>query len=428
MKKTIWIVDHNSSEPEHGGYSRQYDFAVELGKREYNVVVIASGFSHFTHEYIVEEGHDLKVSAVSDHVHYVYLRTSSYKENNGGGRARNIIDFMCKVIKYEAVISQKYGRPDVVTGCSVHPLTWIAAYKIARKYKIRFIAEIRDFWPQWWIASGKMKRTHPVAVFFALIEKWAFRHADGIICSLEHGDDYICEEKGVPRSKVRIIGQPVDCERFDKSRERLDLLPQDLRKFMEGGFVCAFAGYFVKYEGVFVMLEAMKLLQQEDIPVKMVFVGSGQEKDSMLQVAAKNQLKNVYIGDRISKEAVLALVSHSDICIAHMEAENKGEAYKYGVSKNKLTEYLYSGACTLFGYKYMNNEVVESGGGLVFEPYNAKDLAEKIKTVYYLPVEERKEFGVRGRTFMREKHDVEKLTDNMLEMLFETKLKKEYTK
>lgn len=416
--KTIWIIDHYSSEPQYGGISRQYDFAVELGKRGYNVVVIASGFSHFTHQYIVEDGQDLKVNTVSDHVHYVYLRTSCYGENNGGGRARNIVDFMCKVIKYEATISKKYGAPNVVTGCSVHPLAWIAAYKIARKYKIRFIAEIRDFWPQVWIASGEMKRFHPMAVFFALVEKWTFRHADRIIYSMYHGDDYICKEKGVPESKVCLIGQPMDCERFDKNRERLDLLPEDLRQFMEGGFVCAFTGYYMKYEGVFVMLEAMKLLQQENIPVKMVFVGSGQEKDKMLRMVAENKLKNVYIGDRISREAVPALISHSDICIAHLEAENKGKAYQYGVSMLKLNEYLYSGACTLFGFQFRNNEVVESGGGYVFEPYNAGDLVKKIKNIYYLPREKRKEFGDHGKAFAREKHDVEKLTDKMLEVMF----------
>lgn len=418
MKETIWIVDHYTSEPKYGGISRQYDFAGELGKRGYNVVVIASGFSHFAHEYIVEEGYDLKVSAISDHVHFVYLRTSRYGENSGGGRAKNIVDFMRKVIKYEAVISKKCGEPDVVMGCSVHPLAWIAAYKIARKYKIRFIAEIRDFWPQVWIDSGEMSRIHPMAVFFALLEKWTFKHADRIIYSMYHGDDYICREKGVPRNKVRLIGQPMDCERFDKNRERMDLMPQDLRQFMENGFVCAFTGYYMKYEGVFVILEAMKLLQQENIPVKMVFVGSGQEKDAMIQMVLNNQLKNVYIGDRIPKEAVPALISHSDICIAHLEAENRGVAYQYGVSMLKINEYLYSGACTLFGFQYMNNEVVESGGGLVFEPYNAKDLAEKIKTVYFLPPEKCKEFGVRGRAFMKEKHAVERLTDDMLEVMF----------
>ena len=28
--KNIWIIDHYSSEPQYGGISRQYDFAMEL--------------------------------------------------------------------------------------------------------------------------------------------------------------------------------------------------------------------------------------------------------------------------------------------------------------------------------------------------------------------------------------------------------------
>lgn len=68
--KTIWIIDHYSSEPEYGGISRQYDFAVELGKRGYRVVIVASGFSHFTHGYISSE--DVKVSSLSSRVHYIY--------------------------------------------------------------------------------------------------------------------------------------------------------------------------------------------------------------------------------------------------------------------------------------------------------------------------------------------------------------------
>lgn len=42
--KTIWIIDHYSSEPQYGGISRQYDFACELSKRGYNAVVISSAF------------------------------------------------------------------------------------------------------------------------------------------------------------------------------------------------------------------------------------------------------------------------------------------------------------------------------------------------------------------------------------------------
>lgn len=414
--QTIWIIDHYSSEPEYGGISRQYDFAKELGRRGYQVVVIASGFCHFTHSYISERA--VGVRNLTEHVHYIYLKTSSYESNGGPGRAKNMLDFMNRVIKYQGIIARRYGKPDVVTGCSVHPLAWIAAYHTARKYKARFVAEVRDFWPRIWVASGDKKAWDPMVLFFGMIQKWAFKHADRIIYSMFHGDKYICKELGVPRSKVYLIGQPMDCARFDENCKKIDLLPKEVQEFIKDSFVCSFAGYYMVYEGVYVMLEALKILESKGLPIKMIFVGSGQEKDGMEKYIRENHLRNALVYDRIPKEAVPALLSHSHICMAHLEVEGHKEVYKYGVSKNKVNEYLYSGACTLYGFLYKDDEVAASGGGMMFEPYHPEELADKIEYVYNLPEEERRQFGIRGREYIKANHSVEVLTDRMLEVLF----------
>lgn len=414
--RTIWIIDHYSSEPKYGGISRQYDFALELGRRGYHVVVIASGFCHFTHTYISEK--PVKVSKLAEHVHYIYLKTSSYKANGGIGRAANMFDFMNKVLKYEGIIARKYGRPDVVTGCSVHPLAWVAAYGAAKKYKARFVAEVRDFWPRIWVVSGDKKAADPMVLFFGMVQKWAFHRADRIIYSMFHGDKYICGELGLPKSKAYLIGQPMDCPRFDENREKTDLLPKEMQEFLKDSFVCSFAGYYMTYEGVYVMLEALKILESKGLPIKMIFAGSGQEKEGMERYIRENHLQNALVWDRIPKEAVPALISHSRICMAHLEVEGRKEVYKYGVSKNKVNEYLYSGACTLYGFLYRDDEVAASGGGMMFEPYNAADLAEKIEYVYKLPEEEQRQFGLKGREYIRKTHSVEVLTERMIEVLF----------
>lgn len=415
--KTIWIIDHYSSEPRYGGISRQYDFAKELGKRGYRVVVIASGFSHFTHKYISQK--NVLVNRLRDNIYYIYLKTSSYETNNGLARARNMLDFMHKIARYEMAIAKKYGKPDVVTGCSVHPLAWVAAYKVAKKYKIRFCAEVRDFWPRIWVASGEKKPHDPMVLFFGWIQKWAFQKADRIIYSMVHGDKYICKELGIPEQKTSWIGQPMDCDRFDENAKKEELLPEMIRKFISSGFICSFTGYYMTYEGVYVMLEALKILELKSLPVKMVFVGSGQEKEGMLEFIRTNRLENALVWDRIPKEAVPALISRSDICMAHLEVEGHKEVYKYGVSKNKVNEYLYSGACTLYGFLYKDDEVAASGGGMVFEPYDARDLAEKIEKVYHMPEDERTQYGMNGRKYIQDNRRVEVLTDRMLEVLFE---------
>lgn len=416
--RTIWIIDHYSSEPVYGGISRQYDFARELGKRGYNVVIIASGFCHFTHKYITEEGKDTKISEIAPNVHYIYLKTYGYENNEGIGRARNMFSFMRQVLRYSRDIAEKLGRPDVVTGCSVHPLAWEAAYRIAKRYQVRFVAEVRDFWPRIWVVSGDKKRHDPMVIFFDVVQKRAFRRADRIIYSMYHGDKYLCGELKVPKSKVYLIGQPMDCDRFDINCKKTDLLPDAIRGFIKDSFVCSFAGYYMTYEGVYVMLEAQKMLEGKGLPIKMVFVGSGQEKEGMERYVAENELKNVMINDRIPKEAVPALISHSEICMAHLEVEGHKEVYKYGVSKNKVNEYLYSGACTLYGFLHKDDEVAESGGGMMFEPYNADDLANKIEMIYTMSPEQRKQYGERGREYIKNTHSVEVLTDKLIGVLF----------
>lgn len=415
--KTIWIIDHYSSEPQYGGISRQYDFACELSKRGYIAVVISSAFSHFTHSFISDE--DVYVSKINDRVHYVYLKTSPYENNAGIGRLKNMISFKRAVRKHKSRIANMFGKPDVVNGCSVHPFAWVAGYKVAKKYKARFCVEVRDLWPAIWVLNGEKSKLHPMVLFFGALEKWAYHKADRIIYSMAYGDRYICDELGYSKEKAFLIGQPMDCNRFDKfAEEKRDLIPKDIRDFMTNSFVCVFAGYYMKYEGVYTMLEAAKILRKKGLPVKMVFVGSGQEKDGMEQYAQQNSLDNVYIGSRISKEAIPALLKKSDICMAHLAIEGHEDAYKYGVSKNKVNEYLYSGACTIYGFLYKDDVVASKGAGYVIEPFNSGELADRIEEVYNMQESEYKLFGVNGRRYINENHHVEVLTDKLEQVFF----------
>lgn len=416
-KKTVWIIDHYASEPQYGGISRQYDFGSELSKRGYNVIVIASAFSHFKHEYITNE--KIAVSSINPNFHFVYIHTTKYENNDGKERAINMVSFFKNVMYQESDIAEKLGKPDVVTGCSVHPLAWIAAYKISKKYKARFCVEVRDLWPEMWLLGGIKTKNDPMVIFFGMLEKWAYQKADRIIYSMDYGDKYICDKLGFDRKKCFLIGQPMDCERFDNNaKTKVELIPENIRDFMNDSFVCVFTGYYMSYEGVYVMLKAAKKMQENHYPVKMVFVGSGEEEQDMRNFVNENQLSNVLIGSRISKEAIPALLKSSDICMAHLAIPEHLEAYKYGVSKNKINEYLYAGNCILYGFTEQKDIVSKSGAGYIFEPFNAEELYEDIITIYKMPVEERKQFGLNGRNFIEHNRSVSVLVDRMENVLF----------
>jgi len=417
--KTIWIIDHYSSEPKYGGISRQYDFAIELSKRGYKVIIISSGFSHYTHSYIgLSNNQNFFISQIDDNAFYVYLKTTKYKSNNGFGRMFNMFSFMFATLRYYNQFAKKLGRPDVVEGASVHPLSWIAAYSISKRYGVRFIAEVRDFWPEMWLLSNERKSYDPMVIFFSIVEKWAYRKADKIVYSLLYGDNYLHGKLKIPRDKILLIGQPLNCERFDEyAATKVNIVPEKVKQFMQNSFVCIFTGYYMEYEGVYVMLKAAVLLKERKIPVKMLFLGSGKEAAGMNEFVKDNSLNNVMIGERVNKEAIPSLLRHADICMAHAATKESKQTLIYGMSKNKINEYMYSGACIIFGREDENDPVARSGAGFVIKPYSAVEFANKIEIVYKMSEEDRKQFGENGKKYMRQYHNTCILTDKLISVL-----------
>lgn len=415
LMKVIWIIDHYSSEPKYGGIQRQFDFANELSKRGYKTVIISSSFSHYTHSYISDE--NCYISQFAENSFYAYVKTSAYVANGGFGRVKNMYSFVDAVSRSRQSVADKLGKPDVVVGASIHPLTWIAAYKVAKKYTVKFIAEVRDLWPEAFLLSGEKKWYDPIVLFFRGIERWMFKKADKIIYSMLYGDKYFCDKCGLPQNKVFLIEQPMDCERFDRnSSEKINEVPKVIRDFIYNSFVCVFTGYFMYYEGVMQMLEAAKMLKDNGITIKFLFIGSGEAEEKMRKYVNDNNLENVLIYGRISKEFIPAILTRCDICLAHCAFNGKENAFKYGISKNKVNEYLYSGNCVIYGRDDENDPVAKYGAGYVINPFDSKQFYEKIIEVYSMNPEKRSEFGKNGRNYINKYHRTESLVDKLLEI------------
>ena len=413
--KTIWIIDHYSSEPKYGGIQRQFDFANELSRRGYKTIIISSSFSHYTHTYITEE--KCHISQFAENAYYAYVHTSSYTSNGGIGRIKNMFSYRKSVLKNYKSIEKQLGAPDVVVGASVHPLAWFAAYKISKHYKVRFVAEVRDLWPEMWLLNGEKGKLNPMVIFFGVIEKWAYKNADKIIYSMLYGDKYICGKLGFPQSKVALIGQPMDCERFDRNAtERASDVPNVIKNFIKDSFTCVFTGYFMEYEGVHVMLQAAKYFHDNNMAVKFLFIGSGKEEEKMKQFVEEQKLDNVLIHGRISKELIPAILRSCDICLAHCATEGKSESFKYGISKNKVNEYLYSGNPVIYGRDDEQDPVAKFGCGYVIKPFKPEEFVQRIKEIYEMPAESRKKFGECGKNYIIQYHRVDSLVNKLLEV------------
>lgn len=417
--KNIWIIDHYSSEPEHGGYSRQYNFAKGLSEAGYNVTVFASSFSHFRHSYITDK--KSMISEMNNKARYVYIRTANYSGNDGLKRLLGMLQFAYYIKIHHKKYENNFGKPDYVVGSSPHPFVLEAARTIAKKSTARFIAEFRDFWPLE-LRSNHDDLFHKILyAYFERIEIRAFNGADRIISTLPYGDKYVCDEKQISRDKYIWIGQPIDCHNFDLLAEKnKNNLPKEICEFIEGKYVCVFAGYYMKYTGVFKMLEAAKVTKEDYKDIVYLFCGSGGAEASMREYVNHNSLDNVLIYGRIEKNLIPTLLRKSNICLANVSDDTGNGVSKYGLSLNKLNEYLYSGRPIILGYGY-GNEVVESNAGFTFDTdADINRFPELVKRIYNMDMADQRELGLNGMKFSYEKHDIRVLTKKYINNILQS--------
>ncbi|WDU84531.1 hypothetical protein [Caloramator sp. Dgby_cultured_2] len=114
---------------------------------------MASSFDLKTRTERLNEGEKYRIENING-VKFLWIRTFPYKTNDYK-RFINMISFAINSYK----LLKKFERPDVIIASSVHPFTCIAGYYLARNFNARYIAEIRDLWPETLIDMGAMKKT-----------------------------------------------------------------------------------------------------------------------------------------------------------------------------------------------------------------------------------------------------------------------------
>lgn len=409
MKK-VWILNH------HSGLEgdRHYELAKEMTASGIEVVVFMSSFDHQTEEYIYEK--PVTIRRIQKGLSYVWLHTAPSYHGNGAARILNMIDYCRMMKKYEQKFYEKFGRPDVVIGSSVHPFSWESAYRIAKKNQAPFICEIRDFWPLSFVEMYGWSKFHPVCLLFSVLEQRAYHRADAIVTSMEFGYKYLEKFPYVKRDRVFWIPNGYHTEEIDRvlSEKEIDL-PKELDCYLEENWCAVYTGSFVDSECLLDILETAKYMQEHQMSqVKFAIIGDGHLRAKMEEKVEKEGLKNVRIFSRIEKSQVAVALSKAKVCIAALKDDRV--LNDLGLSLNKLNDYLYSGNPTVFACNSVN-VVGESGGGIVVPCSDAEAYAKALMKVYHMPEEERRAMGEKGQKEIRERYSYSLLAKQYIDIL-----------
>jgi glycosyltransferase involved in cell wall biosynthesis len=118
--------------------------------------------------------------------------------------------------------------------------------------------------------------------------------------------------------------------------------------------------------------------------------------------AAARGLENVQFIETIPKVMVQSMLEEFDVCYIGWL---KSPLYEYGISANKLFDYLYSGRPIVHAYSGAYDPVEVYGAGVTVPAEDPASLAAAILQLRNLPEEQRRRMGENGQRAAIQHHE-----------------------
>jgi len=401
--ETVLLINHYAGAPKYGMEYRPYYLGKEWIKSGYGVVIVASSYSHLRSKN-PDIDKNIEEEEV-DGIKYIWLKTLKYK-GNGLKRVFNILNFVLRLFQYSSYFTKKY-HPNVVIASSTYPLDIFPAYLISKKSKAKLIFEVHDLWPLTPIELGGYSKFHPFIVIMQIAENFAYRKADYVVSILPKAYEYM-KEHGLTQSKFIHIPNGISIEEWEKSNQEI---PEEHRELIEklkrkGRFVVGYTGTHGVANALDVLINSATFLENE--PVAIVLVGNGPEKEKLKKIAYDMKLNNVFFLPPVPKSSIPRLLNMMDALYVGWK---KQPLYRYGISPNKLMDYMMSGKPIIHSVTAGNDLVKEAGCGISVPAEDPSQVASAIKKLMVMSEEERRIMGERGKKYVKKYYSYEKLAE-----------------
>jgi glycosyltransferase involved in cell wall biosynthesis len=405
----ILLINHYVGSPYYGMEYRPYYLAREWVRIGHSVTIAAASFSHLRsknpkiHKKIKEE--------IIDGIRYIWIRAPEY-EGNGVKRAINMFNFIWRLTENSKKFSKEIN-PSVVIASSTYPLDIYPAYLISRFSKAKLIFEVHDLWPLTPIELGSMPKWHPFIVIMQIAEDFAYKRADRVISILPKALDYMVS-RGLDPKKFVYIPNGIDIEEWQSFDAPLPPQHQETveRLKQEGKFLVCYTGSHGVANALDYFIESATYLK--DLPVFLILVGQGQEKEKLQKYAMENNLNNVIFLPPVPKKSIPELLSKMDVLYISLR---RSPLFRYGISPNKLFDYMMAGRPIIQAVEAGNDPVSESECGISVPPEDPIVIAKAIKKLYFMSAVEREEMGMKGREYVIKNHDYKVLAKKFLEVI-----------
>jgi len=386
MSKTIWFINDYAGSKYHGMEFRNYYFAKELVKLGHKVYIISASYMHLFKKLPKVDG-DYTFEDI-DGINYLWVKVPKYQSSTDKKR---VLKWFVFTKKLYSLPLDKMQKPDVVVASPMAPFLVFPAYKLAKKFNAKFFYEVKDIWPLSLQELGGFSKYNPLIAVMSFAEKYAIKRADAVISSLQNYGEHLQKDLKIDQ-EFHWICNGVDLEEM----QNIEPLPKEVEsKIPSDKFIVGYTGTVGIANDLQTFCESAKLLQKYK-DIMFVIVGDGKEKLNLVKQYGKYD--NILFIEPIKKTQVQSILKLFDVCYIGLQKEN---LFKYGVSPNKLFDYMFSGKPILYAIDSGKNNIVKVANcGVSAEPQNKNSISKAILSIYNLDKDKRNNMGLNGKEYV----------------------------
>jgi glycosyltransferase involved in cell wall biosynthesis len=318
--------------------------------------------------------------------------------------------FTLKLFTKLKSITQSF-KPDLIIASSTYPLDNIPAYFLAKKNNALYCYEVHDLWPLSPMELGGYSKYHPFILAMQWAENFAYKNADFVVSMLPKTLEHMVSH-GLKKEKFCYIpnGIVIDEWQSHPIPEAHAKLVAELRA--KNKVIVGYAGGHSISNALNNLLEAAVIAVKEAPNLAFILVGDGVEKEKLIYESQRLSLRNIHFMPSIPKRNVPELLSSMDILYLGW---HNNPLYRFGISPNKLIDYMMAGKPVVHAVNAGNDMVQEAGCGISVEPENPKAALDACIKISQMSTTDQIEMGARGKAFIIKNNNYEILAQKFID-------------
>lgn len=397
----IWYIHHYGGGPGLGSYDRPYQLARAWQAQGHTATTFIASFHH-----LLQRSPPLEPEFSIDGARYVTVPARSYS-GNGLDRVLNLWDFS-RNLHATGVAEGRRAKPDVVIASSPHPFAIFPAFRLAKHYGARLVFEIRDIWPLSITEILETSRLHPFVQMCGFAERFALKKSDLIASVLPRADRYLADRgfghkpfAWVPNG----IGNPATTGTALVSDEAYQAVAQIRKWRSEGLPIVIYTGSIGRPNAIDLLLHAVAFGKSTNEAARcaLLIVGKGDQLEGLRTFVRDNNMSDVHFTGPVPKNDAVALLRHADIGYAGLR--NIESLFGYGISPNKIADYLQASLPVLLPIAPCGDPVSESGGGIATKAETPESVWNSLHKLLAMSPAERQALGAKGKSYVAREYN-----------------------